>query len=707
MDWYQNPIKRHGDFADPFVLRYNGRYYLYGTNPDVRCWSSDDLTHWQAEGPTIAPDTFPDLVPFAPEVVYWNGRFYMYTSPSGHGHYVLASDSPTGPFKKITGNAGHSIDGSVLIDDDGQWYFYWADHSGILGCRMSSPTGFGEPVNTGAFMHGWTEGPMIVKYNDRYHMTYTGNHYLSRGYRINAAVSDDPLSGYEDNERNPVIIHTEGGGVGLGHSSTVLGPDLHTRYIVYHNINPDASRDLNIDPVIIDEEGIYVYGPSRDNQPAPKMPDFCDRFDTEQTQQYWDIYRGEWALRDGYYVSGAAPFRCFGKVSLDRAGVFECHMRANASGNAEYGILIGREDTFNKIALNPGRDEVRLIDGRGKCRAAARLPEDFAHTALHCLRVSYDREGAILYVDGRKQMETLPIVCEGDHIGYFSDGLSISMGYTAYSHGTDAAARDQLYLPVPGGMPLRGRKKIVQRINVSKTAVYAVAIIGDTPFETGADWTVRVDGAGTQAGIRTHRGSRMATMTMRLTRGLHVLEIAPPDNTALSRLELYEAVAADCACEAYAQLGPYGKAYAGNGGMDDCVIEAEMSAEPQSPDGAAGILFRLTEPSEGGEGDDPVLGIDFFIGYCVSLTKDSVVLTKHRYDETVLIQREIGAARDSRRIRIEAVADHIAVFFDEKEDPVISYRDPDPLTHGRAGIRAKDCMVEKAVLRIHEMGGSH
>ena len=110
---YTNPIARHGDFADPFVLRHDGRYYLYGTNPDVRCWVSDNLIDWTLCGAAIAEDEFPELVPFAPEVVYHNGFFYMYTSPHGRGHYVLRSDKPTGPYKKITGNIGHAIDSYV------------------------------------------------------------------------------------------------------------------------------------------------------------------------------------------------------------------------------------------------------------------------------------------------------------------------------------------------------------------------------------------------------------------------------------------------------------------------------------------------------------------------------------------------------------------------------------------------------------------
>jgi beta-xylosidase len=244
---YHNPIARDGDFADPFVLRHDGRYYLYATNPDVRCWTSDDLLHWQPEGPTIAPDVFPGLVPFAPEVVYADGAFFMYTSPSGHGHVVLRADQPTGPFSPITGNVGHAIDGNVFIDDDGLRYFYWAGDEGIWGCVMPSSTEFGEPVFTGIHMNGWTEGPFVSKRNGIYQMTLTGNHYLSSGYRIDAAASDHPLKGYRPAALNPILVGADGPATGLGHSSTVTGPDLVSTWIVYHNLNLDASRDLDID----------------------------------------------------------------------------------------------------------------------------------------------------------------------------------------------------------------------------------------------------------------------------------------------------------------------------------------------------------------------------------------------------------------------------------------------------------------------------
>jgi hypothetical protein len=702
MEWYRNPIQKHGDFADPFVLRHNGAYYLYCTNPDLRCWSSRDLVNWHAEGPAILPGTFPGLVPFAPEAVYWNGAFYMYTSPSGFGHYLLKSGSPTGPFEKISGNIGHSIDGSVFIDDDGQWYFYWADDSGILACRMDSPTEFSEPVHTGAFMNGWTEGPFVVKHNSLYYMTYTGNHYLSRGYRINAAVSENPMSGFKDYTNNPLLVHTEGTGVGLGHSSTVLGPDLLTRYIVYHNINPDATRDLNIDAVALDEGGMHVYGPTRDRQPAPRMPNFQDFFDSDQTLENWDVTQGHWERKDGCFTTYEGSFRCAGKEALDGSGAVECNIRANGSSSGDYGIWFGSSGDLLRFTLNPSSNLARITDAQGSCLASARLPCGFAHGALHCLQVRWAWNGTCVLADGKKQLEISRAVWAGSRFGYYSDGSSISIGYTAYSSGTEAEAIKRLYKPVPGIMPLHGSGRVEERVNVAKTARYVIAALCNEPLAPGQAWSLCVNGLAAEVETRIHEGSRVAELAAVLPEGPHKLSVQPPaDSVEIARIEAFEPCPILDAMVEVGAFGPYGKVLVGEDGMCDYCAEADIHALPQERGGAAGLLFRLTEPAEGGEGENRALGVNFFKGYCISLSEGSVVLTKHAYDETVLAKAEAGEA--AGQLRVEAVADRIDVFVNGSRQPILSYRDENPYLHGRVGIRARGCIVERAVLRIAEL----
>lgn len=81
---YCNPLPIQG-IGDPFVLRASdGRYYLYATSaPDgFLCWASDDLVHWDPQGPcyTAGPEDWGLRDFWAPEGYEIDGRFYLFYS---------------------------------------------------------------------------------------------------------------------------------------------------------------------------------------------------------------------------------------------------------------------------------------------------------------------------------------------------------------------------------------------------------------------------------------------------------------------------------------------------------------------------------------------------------------------------------------------------------------------------------------------------
>ena len=204
-------------FGDPFVLRFNGRYYLYPSTRDdqigVRCWSSRDLTNWRYEGVCCVDPTSKGA--YAPEVFRWNDAFYMITSPAGRGHYVYRAAAPVGPFERVTENFGLSIDGSAFIDDEpnaetgaADAYFYSAADPAILAYRMKAPNVVDpKPLATKLNMRGWTEGPNVFRVDGVYYATYCGNHVFSRGYRIDAASGPSPLD-LSPVPDNPVLVST-------------------------------------------------------------------------------------------------------------------------------------------------------------------------------------------------------------------------------------------------------------------------------------------------------------------------------------------------------------------------------------------------------------------------------------------------------------------------------------------------------------------
>jgi hypothetical protein len=265
---YRNPFKapEPGSTGDPFVMRYDGDYYLYfsaGRAPSyLYCWKSENLIDWVHMG--VACDIPEICGGYAPEVIYNNGKFYMCTSPHGNGHYLLRADRPEGPYKLISDRIGQRIDGSFFIDDNGDSYFYRAEEDGINYHTMSDPETVdlpGKPIPQ-SWLNGWTEGPLVLRHGGKYFLTYTGNHLLSKCYKVAYSVSDtSPVSGYV-NMKNRVILAEVGDEFhGLGHSSSCVAPDMDGAYIIYHSyelVKQPHHRSMNVDRLFFNGARMYA-----------------------------------------------------------------------------------------------------------------------------------------------------------------------------------------------------------------------------------------------------------------------------------------------------------------------------------------------------------------------------------------------------------------------------------------------------------------
>lgn len=126
---------------DPFVLPFDGKYYLYGTRGET-AWQtaegldvyvSADLENWsEAHECFSVPEGFwADREIWAPEVHYYNGEFYMFVSLRSddrlRGTQILKSSSPTGRFLPFTDDAitprdWQCLDGTLYIDKSGAPY---------------------------------------------------------------------------------------------------------------------------------------------------------------------------------------------------------------------------------------------------------------------------------------------------------------------------------------------------------------------------------------------------------------------------------------------------------------------------------------------------------------------------------------------------------------------------------------------------------
>ena len=270
----------HVEIGDPYILRFNGKYYLYCSTCDdlegIRCFISDDLVNFKYYGVVASSPLLKHA--YAPEVIYKDDEFIMATSPRGNGHYFLKSKSPLGPFNFISDNLNNMIDGSFINDKNNNLHFIRADHNGIAYLDYKNNKLINRKDILPQVSKAWTEGPSIIYHNGYYYATYCGNDVLSDNYRIKIASSKHIDRDYKV-MASPLLLSTEKDFYALGHNSLVLGPSLNEYFVCYHTLkrlNKGATRFMCLDRLYLNKDDAtcnYSYF-EIDN---PKRPDFeCD-----------------------------------------------------------------------------------------------------------------------------------------------------------------------------------------------------------------------------------------------------------------------------------------------------------------------------------------------------------------------------------------------------------------------------------------------
>jgi GH43 family beta-xylosidase len=318
---YTNPVYDR-NFPDPFVLRFNGRYYAYGTGPagDGRFYpvlSSTDLVHWEEHGGAIEPLDIPGAEEYwAPEDAYADGVFHLYhavgrTESPDHHLRLATAPHPLGPWTNrdvdLTPQELFAIDASPFQDPaDGQWYLFYANDvlagpyagTGIvvdrllqMDCLAGDPQSVLRPFAEWQIFErrraikqnlDWytVEGPFVRKVGERYICFYSGGRWENPNYGVGFAVAEHPLGPWSQWGEDATLRTVPGRVIGPGHNSVVVGPDLLTDYIVYHGWDPGCTaRYLRIDPLTWPGGLPACAGASSDTQPVPHAPDLLALFD--------------------------------------------------------------------------------------------------------------------------------------------------------------------------------------------------------------------------------------------------------------------------------------------------------------------------------------------------------------------------------------------------------------------------------------------
>lgn len=191
------------NIRDPFVLVYEGKYYLYGTRAEnfgvkiggFDVYVGDDLENWSEPAEVFNSSKWGmnTQVNWAPEVHFFNGSFYMFatfTKPNGlRGTYVLKSEAPDGEFKPhsdgaVTPFEWECLDGTLYIENGKPYCVFCHEHTQILNGTVcfvelneDLTHAVSEPIelfDAGSFLnrkasescHNVTDGPFMYKTSD-------------------------------------------------------------------------------------------------------------------------------------------------------------------------------------------------------------------------------------------------------------------------------------------------------------------------------------------------------------------------------------------------------------------------------------------------------------------------------------------------------------------------------------------------------------
>ena len=309
-----NPLISNYFGADPGVMEYDGRVYIYMTDDHLlysngqvtketystinclRCISSDDLVNWTDHGLInaagqngIAKWAGNSWAPTAcHKKIDGKEKFFLYFANNANGIGVLTSDSPTGPWSDPNGHAMIDrktanctdvpwvFDPAVLVDDDGTGYLYFgggtdgkpSDHPKSARCvklsdDMTSIVGTPQVIDA-PYMF---EDSGIHKYDGKYYYSYctnwstNGNQYGLSTAAIDYMVSDSPLGPFT--YKGEVFKN-------IGNFFGTTGNNHHTImefkgqwYLFYHaqylqdvmNLKDMGYRSTHIDKITMNSDG--------------------------------------------------------------------------------------------------------------------------------------------------------------------------------------------------------------------------------------------------------------------------------------------------------------------------------------------------------------------------------------------------------------------------------------------------------------------
>ena len=469
-DQRQKEIKVAREAADPSLICFKGRYYIFASMT-LGVWVSDDMAHWENH-------RLPDGLPFydyAPDVCVRGEYVYFCASKRGEVcNFYRTKDILNGPYEKIKGTFDF-WDPHMFLDDDGRLYFYWGcsnmtpiwgveldpetmhqigekrvlitgnafsigyercgeDHTllprteeeidacyqGFLQAQHMTDADFPDaykPLVKGMFSQKpYIEGAWMDKFNGKYYLQYACPGTQYNIYTDGVYVSDSPLGSFALAQNNPYSYKPGGFIPGAGHGSTMKDTDgclWHTATMRI-SVNHDFERRVGIWPAGLDAEGELFcnqrYGDWPVSVEDAKKDPWCD--------PKWYLLSYGKSVQASSSEEGKGP-----EKAVDEN--VQTWWRAGSADPGEWICLdLGMESDVHAVQINFADDRID-IPVPGKIGGAATQPRYIEERALKTRWILEGAEDGEVYevLADKSQADTdlthdLIVWEEGKHLRY-------------------------------------------------------------------------------------------------------------------------------------------------------------------------------------------------------------------------------------------------------------------------------------------------
>ena len=296
---------KHRATADPVIVNFKGKFFLFSTNQWGYWWSTDMLNWNFVSRKFLKPDAkvYDELC--APAAFVMKDEMYLIGSTHGPNFSLYKTkDGTTDDWEVAVEDfkVGAWDPGFLYDEEKDKLYLYWGSSNEfpLLGTEINTKTlqseGFVKPIvslhpedhgwerfgeyNDNTFLQPFMEGAWVTKYNNKYYFQYGAPATEFSGYADGVYVSNNPLDGFAYQSHNPFSYKPGGFARGAGHGATYQDNNQnwwHVSTIILGQKN-NFERRIGIWPAGFDKDDVMYCNTAYGDYPN-FLPEFAKEKD--------------------------------------------------------------------------------------------------------------------------------------------------------------------------------------------------------------------------------------------------------------------------------------------------------------------------------------------------------------------------------------------------------------------------------------------